>query len=188
MRPAILAILAALASSACIATGVRVNAGAVAYGDRVGFQVGALAGIGITRSHRNAWIGHTGFVTGDAPTAGLVSALEYVHLPDDDGAPISLRGGVAGTVALAGDPMMSSLVGGAMVVLRERGGSWEGHEKFGGGGWSRSVMGLGLELRGGIAFVQTPESTPEHLERLPHPGGSVSLTWEWLSIGETSFF
>src|SRR5262245_21211602 len=108
-RAAALATLATVATlglgaSGCIAAGARINAGAVAAGDK----------------------------------AGMLSSIEYYRLPDPDAdVKIMLRGGIGGQVALAGDPFLSSGELGAMVVLRDRGSSWEGHEKMGGGGWSR---------------------------------------------------
>jgi hypothetical protein len=188
--PLLLAILlAATTGPGCIATSARLHAGAVAAGDQVGFQAGVALGFGLTTGRRTAVVGHLGFATGTAPKAGLTSAIEYARIPERRGdLPLSLRLGLGGTVALAGDPTLSTVIGGAMVVLRDRSSSSSGHEKLGGGGWSRSVLGVGMEARAGVAFVETAASTPDDLEREARPGGSLSLTVEWINLSQVSFF
>ena len=76
----------------------------------------------------------------------------------------------------------------AVFVVRDRGSSYEGHEKFGGGGWSRSMLGLGVELRAGATTTRIEGATPDDTTSTARPGGSLLATLEWLQLGQTSFF
>ena len=182
----------ALASSGCLAASARLHGGPVVAGDRVAFQVGATVGLGITTSRAGAVLGNVGFATGGAPKAGLVDGIEYVRVTDPDRLPLTVRGGFGGVIALAGDPSLLGLHLGTMYVLRDRGRSFSGHEKSGGGGWSRSLLGVGVETRAGFAMTEVPRDTPGPMgdddETRTDLGASVSMTVEYLLLGQTSLF
>ena len=185
-----LASLAAVAagSGGCLAAGARLQGGVVADGDRVGVQVGASVVLGLTTGRRGAVVGNVGFATGNAPKAGLIDLVEYVRIPDSGAPPVILRTGVGGVINLAGNPGVLGAHAAAVFVVRDRGSSYEGHEKFGGGGWSRSMLGLGVELRAGATTTRIEGATPDDTTSTARPGGSLLATLEWLQLGQTSFF
>lgn len=184
-----LAAAATAAGTGCIAASARVHGGAVTAGGRTGAQVGLTLGLGLTTSRRGAVLANLGFATGDAPRAGLIDVVEYARVPEPDAdVKVVLRGGLGGVIALSGDPGVVGLHLAPMIVLRDKGSSWSGHEKLGGGGWSRSLLGVGLEARGGFATTEVADPAPGAQRTRTDPGGSLSLTVEYLRVGQSSLF
>jgi hypothetical protein len=171
----LLLLLATQAS--CIALSARAHVGTVADRYGAGVQAGVTLGIGIATSPSTAVVVTPGVASGTAPTLGLTDAVEYVHAPTSDSPRFAWRAGFGGNVALLGGPTLVGPHGAVLFVLRDRAQHRPGHEKMGGGGTSRSLLGLGVETRVGISVRDLEVDPPK-----PGPGFSANLTLEWISI------
>lgn len=161
----------------CIALSARAHVGTVGDGRGVGVQAGITLGLGIATSPESAVVVTPGVVSGSAPRLGLTDAIEYVRAPSSADSPFAWRAGFGGSAALLGNPTLVGPHAAGLFVLRDRANRWPGHEKMGGGGTSRSLLGLGVETRAG-ASVRDLAAGAAQLG----PGFSASLTLEWISI------
>jgi len=163
---------------ACIALSARAHVGGVADERGAGVQAGVTFGLGIATSNRTAIMVTPGVATGTTPTLGLEDAIEYVSIRDD--LPIAWRAGFGGVAGIIGGP---SLIGPHLATLwlvRNKPHSWAGHEKFGGGGRDRTVIGLGVETRVGLSVRDSDADVTRGL------GASAALTAEWISLSTWS--
>lgn len=170
-------LLLVATQASCIALSARAHVGTVVDEQGAGVQAGITLGLGIATSPRSAVVITPGVVSGTAPRLGITDAVDYVRVPRADTSRLAWRAGFGGTVALLGGPTLIGPHVAGLLVLRDRAEHWPGHEKMGGGGTSRSVLGLGVETRLGIS-----ERDLEAEAWQAGPGLSASLTLEWLSI------
>lgn len=152
--------------ASCLAVSARAHIGVSASERGADLQVGATLGLGISTSSRSAVLVTPGVVTG-TPKLGLVDTIEYVRA----GESFVWRAGAGGTIALLGEPSLLGPHATALLIVRDGGRSWAGHEKMGGGGSNRSVFGVGLEARGGVMTTEEP--------RTRSVGMSAAVTAEW---------
>lgn len=159
-----LVLLATQAS--CLAVSARAHVGVLADERGADLQVGATLGVGIATSSRSGVLVTPGLVAG-TPKLGLVDTIEYARAGDS----FAWRAGAGGTIALLGEPSLLGPHAAALLIVRDGGRSWAGHEKMGGGGSNRSIVGVGLEARGGAMTTDEP--------RTRSLGMSAALTAEW---------
>ena len=169
----LLLLLATQAS--CLAVSARAHVGAAADERQGGVQAGLSLGLGVATSSRSAIMATPGVVTG-TPRLGIVDAFEYVRIGDHDDVSFAWRAGLGGTIALIGNPSLLGPHGAGVLVLHDHKRSWSGHEKMGGGGSARSVFGIGVEARAGIAVHEN------ETEKIRAFGYSVAVTAEWLRL------
>lgn len=169
----LLLLLATQAS--CIAVSARAHVGAAGDERETGVQAGITLGIGVATSSRSAVVVTPGVVTG-APRLGLADGIEYVRAGRGDDSWFAWRAGAGGTIAVIGEPTLLGPHAAGLVVLRDRGRSWAGHEKMGGGGSARSLLGVGVETRVGLSVREADG------EKRRAFGYSAALTLEWIHL------
>jgi hypothetical protein len=163
--------------ASCLAVSARAHVGTVVDDQGAGVQAGVTLGLGLASSPRAAVVVTPGVVSGTVPRLGIADGIEYVRVPRSDASQLAWRAGFGGIVALLGGPTLSGPHVAGLLVLRDRAEHWPGHEKMGGAGTSRSVLGLGVETRLGVSVRDLEAEAWQ-----PGPGFSASLTLEWISI------
>jgi len=187
---ATLAVVATLACSGCFAVSARAHVGAVTGNGKTGVQVGLTLGLGLTTSKRGGVLGSVAVVSGNAPKLGVGENFEYVRVPDRD-APVKVawRFGFGGEFGLIGNPSLLGPHVASIIIVRDKYSSSSGHEKFGGGGWDRSLLGVGLEARAGLAVDREPAMDPTQDDILHRgAGASLAATVEWTLLMQGSLF
>lgn len=164
-----------LAQTSCIAVSARAHVGAVADDLGIGVQVGATLGFGVAGERTGVMV-TPGVVTGNAPRLGIADSIEVVRLPERGDAPYAWRAGFGCAIALVGEPTRMGPHAALLWLASDRRRSWSGHEKMGGGGASRSVLGVGLEARVEVSVRELESGRERGL------GASAALTAEWIRL------